>query len=36
MVSVLFDSFKKPDNPERAFASTIHDAIHHSLNGDRP
>lgn len=37
MVSVLFDSSKSPDNPEiRAFATTIHDAIHHSLNGEQP
>ncbi len=37
MVSVLFDSSKTPDNPEiRAFATTIHDAIHHSLNGEQP
>jgi exosortase O len=33
MVSVLFDSSKNPDSPKiRAFATTIHDVIDHSLN----
>lgn len=35
MISVLFDSSKRPDSPEvHAFAATIHNFINHSLNGD--
>lgn len=35
MISVLFDSSKRPDSPEvHAFATTIHNFINHSLNGD--
>ena len=35
MVSVLFDSFKSPENSEiRAFATTIHNVINHTFNGD--
>lgn len=35
MISVLFDSSKSPDSPEvHAFATTIHNFINHSLNGD--
>jgi exosortase O len=35
MISVLFDSSKSPDSSEvRAFATTIHNFINHSLNGD--
>ena len=34
MVSVLFNTSYSPDNPEiRAFATTIHNVIDHSLNG---
>ena len=34
MVSVLFDRYYSPDNPEvRAFATTIHDVIQNSLTG---